>query len=250
MVVPPHRLARTLVVALAGVALVAFAAIVVAADRRALPTAIQRLYAWPGGDKVGHVVLLAALAFVCDLALQGRIVRLGAWTLSLAGVLVAVGITLEEASQALFPGRTLSVADLACSYLGVYLGVRAARRLAGALAMRRSSVQAVLLLASATLAPTPADAQRPAPAGVVGRSATLAPMTDAPLLHAPTPRRPPAWPYVLGGAVLGGAAMAGGLALALRDGESLAHPIAYVPAVAGAAALGAGGGYLVYRLRF
>ena len=250
MSVPTRRLARPLVAMVAAAALLAFAAIVVAADRGALPDAIRRLYAWPGGDKVGHVVLLAGLAFACDLALRGRIVRLGPWTPSLAGVLVAVGITLEEASQALFPGRTLSVADLACSYLGIYLGVRAARHLTRALAMRRSSVQAVLLLASATLAPMPTDAQRPTPAGVVGRSATLAPTTYAPMRAAPTPRRPPAWPYVLGGAVLGGAAMAGGLALALRDSDSLTHPIAYVPAVAGAAALGAGGGYLVYRLRF
>lgn len=129
MNVPSRRLARPLVAMLAAAALLAFAAIVVAADRRALPTAIQRLYAWPGGDKVGHVVLLAGLGFVCELALRGRRVRLGAWTPSLAGVLVAVGITLEEASQALFPGRTLSVADLACSYLGIYLGVRAAAAL-------------------------------------------------------------------------------------------------------------------------
>ncbi len=131
--VPPRRRARTLAAtlaaALAAAALAAFAAIVVAADRGALPGAIQRLYAWPGGDKVGHVVLLAVLGVACDLALRGRVVRLGPWTPSLAGVLVAAAITLEEASQAFFPGRTLSVADLACSYLGVYLGVRAAAAL-------------------------------------------------------------------------------------------------------------------------
>jgi hypothetical protein len=120
--------------------------------------------------------------------------------------------------------------------------------------MRSPVLQLCLVLASVALPPRPAGAQRPMPAGLHGalpavvqgsaRSA-LAPMRDTPV-----PRRPPAWPYVLGGAMLGGAIMAGGLALALQDGESLTQPVAYVPAVAGAAVLGAGGGYLVYRLRF
>ncbi len=111
---------------LAAACVAGFAAIVVAADRGALPDGIRRLYDWPGGDKVGHVVLLAAVTFVVAMALRGRRVRLGRWSLPLASVMVFVGITLEEASQAWFPGRTLSVADLACSYLGILLGTWAA----------------------------------------------------------------------------------------------------------------------------
>jgi hypothetical protein len=110
-------------------ALLGFATIVAAADRGALPPIIKRLYAWPGGDKVGHVALLAGLTFLVDLVLRGRQVRLGAVAPQLGSLLVAVGITAEEASQAFFPGRTLSAADLACSYLGVYLGARAAAAL-------------------------------------------------------------------------------------------------------------------------
>jgi hypothetical protein len=103
-----------------------FATIVVAADRGALPAGIRRLYDWPGGDKAGHVALLASVTFVVALALRGRRVRLGPWAMPLAAVAVGVGITLEEASQAWIPGRTLSVADLACSYLGIALGSWAA----------------------------------------------------------------------------------------------------------------------------
>lgn len=123
--------ARRLAIGLfAAVCVVGFVAIVVAADRGALPDVIRRSYDWPGGDKVGHVALLATVAFAVGLALRGRRVRVGRWTPPLASVLVGVGITLEEASQAWFPGRTLSWADLACSYLGIYLGTVAAALLA------------------------------------------------------------------------------------------------------------------------
>jgi polysaccharide biosynthesis protein VpsQ len=115
-----------------------FAAVVVTADRGALPDGIKRLYDWPGGDKVGHVALLAGLTFFGALAFRGRRVRLGTWAPQLASVVAAAGITLEEASQAFFPGRTLSVADLACSYVGIYLGARAA----AALLARRAPIGA------------------------------------------------------------------------------------------------------------
>lgn len=114
---------------LAAVCVAGFGAVVVAADRGMLPGSVRRLYDWPGGDKVGHVVLLAVVTFAVAVALRGRRVRLGRWSLPLAIVVVGVGITLEEASQAWFPGRTLSVADVACSYLGILLGAWAASRL-------------------------------------------------------------------------------------------------------------------------
>jgi polysaccharide biosynthesis protein VpsQ len=113
----------------AGAFILGFAAIVVAADRGALPNVIRRLYDWPGGDKAGHVVLLGGLAFVVDLALRGRRVGAGPRAPLLGSVLVAAAITAEEASQAFFPGRTLSLVDLACSFLGIYLGGRAATAL-------------------------------------------------------------------------------------------------------------------------
>jgi polysaccharide biosynthesis protein VpsQ len=75
---------------------------------------------------VGHLVLLGVLSFLLSLALQGRRIRLGRWSPGLGATMVGLGISLEEASQGFFPARTLSAVDLACSYLGIYLGARAA----------------------------------------------------------------------------------------------------------------------------
>ncbi|HKG91071.1 MAG TPA: hypothetical protein VKA84_04195, partial [Gemmatimonadaceae bacterium] len=100
---------------------------VVAADRGALPAWVRRLYDWPAGDKVGHVLLLGALSLVLNLALRGRRWRPGGVALvRLGSLLLAVAITAEELSQARFPTRTLSAGDLACSYLGIWAGGLAA----------------------------------------------------------------------------------------------------------------------------
>ena len=112
---------------LALAALLAFGAIVVAANRGALPTFVRRLYDWPGGDKVGHVVHLAIVTLLVELALRGRRMGRAAWAPRLGVALVVVAITAEEASQTFIPGRTFSLVDLACSYLGIAIGARLAR---------------------------------------------------------------------------------------------------------------------------
>ena len=109
----------------------ALAAIIVAADRGALPTLIQRLYAFPGGDKIGHAALFGGLTFVATLATPRRTVALGSVRLPVAALVVAVLVALEEAAQARFPDRTLSLADLAASYVGIVGGA------AGALVLSR-----------------------------------------------------------------------------------------------------------------
>jgi hypothetical protein len=62
------------------------------------------------------------------------------------------------------------------------------------------------------------------------------------------PTRASARPYVLAGAIVGAAAMVLGLNLALRDSDMMT-PLALVPAVLGSAALGALGGWIVYKIR-
>jgi polysaccharide biosynthesis protein VpsQ len=126
----PRVVVATLLGGLATASVAGFSLIVLAADRGTLPVGLRRLYDWPGGDKVGHVVLLAMVTFAVALALRGRTWRIGRWSLPVASVVVAVGITLEEASQAWFPGRTLSLADLACSYIGIAIGSWGAAALA------------------------------------------------------------------------------------------------------------------------
>lgn len=102
----------------------AITAIVVAADRGALPAAlVDGIYQIPYGDKVGHFLLMAPLALLADLAAPGK--RFG--RLPAGSAVVALLVTAEEISQAFFPHRTFSGADLAASLAGVVVGARLAR---------------------------------------------------------------------------------------------------------------------------
>jgi VanZ family protein len=102
------------------------------ANRGAMPGALARLYAFPGGDKVGHFVLMGTLALLVNLSLSARRVRIGSRRLLLGSLVVAIVITLEEATQILLAHRSADVLDLVCSYLGIwvagYLAVRLTRR--------------------------------------------------------------------------------------------------------------------------
>ncbi len=91
------------------------------ANRGTMPRAIALLYHFPAGDKVGHLLLIGILATLVNLSLAARRVSIGGQRLLLGSLVVAVAITLEEASQLLFSQRTFSLADLAMGYLGVFL---------------------------------------------------------------------------------------------------------------------------------
>jgi polysaccharide biosynthesis protein VpsQ len=90
------------------------------------------IFAWierhPGSDKVAHFLLLGTLAFSLNCALQGRRARIGPCVLLLGGVLVGVGITVEEFSQLWIPGRTFDWRDLAANYAGIACADWLARR--------------------------------------------------------------------------------------------------------------------------
>lgn len=119
--------------ALAIVVMVALVAIIIAADRGMMPEWIERFYDWPGGDKLGHLVLMGTAAFVVELALAGRShsLRFGGRTakLWLGSLGVGAAVIAEECSQLAFPSRTFSLADLACSLAGVLAGGALARAL-------------------------------------------------------------------------------------------------------------------------
>lgn len=80
-------------------------------------------FAWvgkqPWGDKATHVLVIGVLAFLFDVALSGRRVRLFGWAVPLATVLAAGFMTAEELSQLGFPGRKFEWGDLACNYVGI-----------------------------------------------------------------------------------------------------------------------------------
>ena len=101
-------------------------AIVVAADRDALPLLLQRVYNYPAGDKAGHFVLFGGLTFLAALGFGRRARPIAGLSLPVSTLVIVVLVTLEEASQAWFPGRTASVFDLLASYVGIAAGVAAA----------------------------------------------------------------------------------------------------------------------------
>lgn len=83
----------------------------------------------PFGDKLGHVALVGTLSLLLNLALKGR---RGPGKLSgvmLGSLLVAILMTLEEASQAFFPSRSLDLLDGIANLLGVAAGEALARLL-------------------------------------------------------------------------------------------------------------------------
>jgi len=91
------------------------------ASRGAMPRALAMLYGFPGGDKVGHLVLMGILAFLVNMSLAGRRAAVGGQHVLVGSLLVAVAITIEEASQLLVRQRTFSLVDLGLGYLGIWL---------------------------------------------------------------------------------------------------------------------------------
>jgi polysaccharide biosynthesis protein VpsQ len=114
------------IVGIAVLFVVAFVLIIVAADRGEMPPLIVALYAFPGGDKVGHFLLMGTLALLVNLSLSSRTMTILSRRVLVGSVLVAVVVTIEEFTQALSANRTFSLLDLAFSYAGIvcagYLG--------------------------------------------------------------------------------------------------------------------------------
>lgn len=120
----------TRLVALAALAFIV--AIVIAADHDALPAWILWFYSWPGGDKLGHFVLMGGLSYAVNRAIgraRGGKGLVAAHALLAPGTLaVAVSVALEEWSQMAFRSRSASVLDLAASLAGVAVGALLAAR--------------------------------------------------------------------------------------------------------------------------
>jgi VanZ family protein/predicted nucleotidyltransferase len=98
-------------------------AILISANLGVLPQAIRNLYDFPGGDKLGHFLLFGLLGLLVNLSARRarpypQSLRIG---LSLS-LFLAIGVALEEWSQALFPTRTSDLGDLAASLAGMTTG--------------------------------------------------------------------------------------------------------------------------------
>lgn len=94
--------------------------LVLIADQGLAGILFGRLYDFPNGDKVAHFSLYGLLALLVSLGFPAR--RLPAQYGPLISCLVlAVPVTIEEFSQAFFPGRSASLLDLAASLSGIVL---------------------------------------------------------------------------------------------------------------------------------
>lgn len=95
--------------------------IVIVADSGRGQVFFALLKAIPGGDKTGHFVLMGLASFLVNLSLSAARVQIGPLRLLKGSLIVAVVVTLEEASQLLFASRGASVLDLLVDYAGIIL---------------------------------------------------------------------------------------------------------------------------------
>jgi VanZ family protein len=83
----------------------------------------------PGGDKLGHFLLIGTLAFALNVAYGCPTVRLAGLRVLKCSLLLAVPVTLEEFSQIYFASRSFDLFDLLADFLGIMLFGEIARRI-------------------------------------------------------------------------------------------------------------------------
>jgi polysaccharide biosynthesis protein VpsQ len=99
------------------------ALIVLLADMDAIPPFIRALYDFPNGDKVGHFILFGLLNLILTLTALRSLRQFDLKRVALSvGLILALAIFAEEASQLFIPQRTFSPFDLLAGYLGLALG--------------------------------------------------------------------------------------------------------------------------------
>lgn len=112
---------RGVVTVLAIVFAAFFVSIIVAADVGSLQPVLDRIERVPYFDKVGHLVLVGTLAFLCNLAIHPR-ARGGPWWRVTPTTWVLLGLlTIEELSQHFIARRHCDVADWISDVIGLLL---------------------------------------------------------------------------------------------------------------------------------
>jgi polysaccharide biosynthesis protein VpsQ len=76
----------------------------------------------PYCDKVIHFSLMILLSFLLYHALKQRRVNILGLNLLFSSLLLAIGISVEELSQAFIPSRNFEIMDMVCNYAGIYMG--------------------------------------------------------------------------------------------------------------------------------
>lgn len=80
----------------------------------------------PGGDKSGHFLLMGGFAFLINLSLSCRIVRIAGKAFLVGSIVALTLITIEEFSQCFIAYRTFDLVDLVADYAGVFVFSRLA----------------------------------------------------------------------------------------------------------------------------
>ncbi len=99
-----------------------FLYVIYAASQGTLPFFIRRLYMFPGGDKLGHFILLGIASFFANQVLYPRHFLVFGKVFFIGSLIVLVAITAEEISQMFLTNRTFDLVDLSFSYLGIIGG--------------------------------------------------------------------------------------------------------------------------------
>lgn len=103
--------------------------LIVSVNSGRLPQLWGPLYAVPYGDKIGHFVLMGTFAFLANLSLSCRVIRVRQSSVMLGTIIVLALVGAEEISQAFIPTRSCDISDFIADVLGIALGAFAAKTL-------------------------------------------------------------------------------------------------------------------------
>jgi polysaccharide biosynthesis protein VpsQ len=73
-------------------------------------------------DKIVHFSMMILLSYLLYHALKQRRVNILGLNLLFSSLLLAIGISVEEFSQAFIPSRNFEIMDMVCNYAGIYMG--------------------------------------------------------------------------------------------------------------------------------
>jgi VanZ family protein len=93
--------------------------IIYTADKGQVHPLLQQFRVFPYSDKVGHFLLYGLLAFVVNLALSQRKIKLFSHHVPLGALLVGIFAILEEFTQIAFATRNFEWMDMLCDIVGI-----------------------------------------------------------------------------------------------------------------------------------
>jgi len=102
--------------------------IIYEADTGAANIFLQMVHKVPMGDKLGHIWLFGMLAFILNIALSLKTLRIMKWNMQVGSLLVLLFAVVEELSQGLFATRSLDAWDVIADAFGVYLAAYLTQR--------------------------------------------------------------------------------------------------------------------------